>query len=169
MVGWHHWLKPNGHVFGWTPGVDDGQGGLACCSPWGRKESDMTEQINWTELNDLLKAELECVHLLTSQGHIYMHVYLHMCILIVVVVLVAQSCPILRDPMDYSPPGSSVHGILQARMLERVAIPFSNSLLHFRQILYLLSYQRSPFGGLQLTSVCFVFVSSRISPQPSHW
>ena len=41
MVGWHHQL--NGHEFGWTPGVGDGQGGLACCSPWGRKEMDTTE------------------------------------------------------------------------------------------------------------------------------
>ena len=48
LVGWHHQL--NGHGFGWTPGVGDGQGCLACCSPWGRKESDMTEQLNWTEL-----------------------------------------------------------------------------------------------------------------------
>ena len=47
MVGWHHWL--NGHGFGWTLGVGDGQGGLACCSPWGLKESDTTEQMNWTE------------------------------------------------------------------------------------------------------------------------
>ena len=47
MVGWHHWL--NGHGFGWTPGVGDGQGGLACCSPWGHRESDTTEQLNWTE------------------------------------------------------------------------------------------------------------------------
>ena len=49
MVGWHHRL--NGHEFGWTPGVGDGQGSLACCSPWGLKESDMTEWLNWTELN----------------------------------------------------------------------------------------------------------------------
>ena len=47
MVGWHHWL--NGHGFGWTLGVGDGQGGLACCSSWARKESDMTEQLNWAE------------------------------------------------------------------------------------------------------------------------
>ena len=46
MAGWHHRL--NGHEFEWTPGVGDGQGGLACCSPRGRKESDMTEQLNWT-------------------------------------------------------------------------------------------------------------------------
>ena len=48
MVGWHHWL--NGHGFGWTPGVGDGQGGLECCSSLGCKELDMTEQLNWTEL-----------------------------------------------------------------------------------------------------------------------
>ena len=48
MIGWHH--RINGHRFGWTPGVGDGQGGLACCCSWGHKESDMTEQLNWTEL-----------------------------------------------------------------------------------------------------------------------
>ena len=47
MVGWHHRL--NGHGFGWTPGVGDGQGGLACCSSWGRKESDTTERLNRTD------------------------------------------------------------------------------------------------------------------------
>ena len=41
MVGWHHQLK--GHEFEKALGVGNGQGGLACCSPWGRKESDMTE------------------------------------------------------------------------------------------------------------------------------
>ena len=44
MAGWHHRL--NGHGFGWTLGIDDGQGGLACCGSWGRKESDMTERLN---------------------------------------------------------------------------------------------------------------------------
>ena len=44
MVGWCHWL--NGHGFGWTLGVGNGQGGLACCSPWGHKESDITERLN---------------------------------------------------------------------------------------------------------------------------
>ena len=47
MAGWHHQL--NAHEFGWTPGVGDGQGGLACCDSWGRRESDTTEQLNWTE------------------------------------------------------------------------------------------------------------------------
>ena len=45
MVGWHHWLS--GHEFEQAPGVGDGQGSLACYSPWGHKESDTTE---WTEL-----------------------------------------------------------------------------------------------------------------------
>jgi len=48
MAGWHHQL--DGHEFGWTPGVGDGQGGLACCDSWGRKELDTTERLNWTEL-----------------------------------------------------------------------------------------------------------------------
>ena len=50
MVGWHHWL--NGHEFEQAPGADDGQGGLECCSPWGHKVSDMTEQLNWTEVTE---------------------------------------------------------------------------------------------------------------------
>ena len=47
MVGWHRRL--DGHEFEQAPGVGDGQGSLACCSPWGRKEPHMTEQLNWTE------------------------------------------------------------------------------------------------------------------------
>ena len=61
MVGWHHQL--NGHGFGWTLGVGDGQGGLACCSPWGRgksKELDMTEQLNWIPF--LCVICIHCVH-----------------------------------------------------------------------------------------------------------
>ena len=60
MVGWHHWL--NGHGFGWTPGVGDGQGGLVCCSPWDCKESDTTEQLNW-------------IH-----THTHTHTHTHICV-----------------------------------------------------------------------------------------
>ena len=49
MAGWHH--RVDGSESEWTLGVGDGQGGLACCDSWGRKESDTTEQLNWTELN----------------------------------------------------------------------------------------------------------------------
>ena len=49
MAGWHHRL--DGREFEWTPGVGDGQGGLECCNSRDHKESDMTEELNWTELN----------------------------------------------------------------------------------------------------------------------
>ena len=52
MAGWHHWL--NGRESAWTPGVGDGQGGLAYCNSWGCKESDTTERLNWTELRCLV-------------------------------------------------------------------------------------------------------------------
>ena len=53
MAGWHHGL--DGRESEWTPGVGDGQGGLVCCDSWGRKESDTTERLNWTEVTQLLK------------------------------------------------------------------------------------------------------------------
>ena len=51
MAGWHHRL--NGHGFEWTPGVGVGQGGLAYCSSWGHKESDMTELLSWTKMSKI--------------------------------------------------------------------------------------------------------------------
>ena len=57
MVGWHHRL--NGHGFGWTLGVGDGQGGLVCCSSWDHKEWDTTEQLNWTETGDCVYPTLQ--------------------------------------------------------------------------------------------------------------
>ena len=47
MAGWHHWI--DGCEFEWTPGVVDGQGGVACWDSWVHKELDMTERLNWTE------------------------------------------------------------------------------------------------------------------------
>ena len=55
MVGWHHWL--NAHEFGKVLGVWWWTGSLVCCSSWGRKESDMTERLNWTELKPWRTAE----------------------------------------------------------------------------------------------------------------
>ena len=49
-VGWHYQL--DGHEFEQALGVGDGQGSLACCSPWGQKELDMTEQLNWTDFGE---------------------------------------------------------------------------------------------------------------------
>ena len=59
MIGWHHWL--HGHEFEQALGVDDGQGSLACYSPWGRKESDMTELLNWYWL--MLYAMCVCIYM----------------------------------------------------------------------------------------------------------
>ena len=63
MAGWHHWV--NGPGFGCTPGVGDGQGGLACCSSWGRKESDTIERLNWTELPLIIKQLILSHHFVT--------------------------------------------------------------------------------------------------------
>ena len=51
MAGWHHWL--DGRESQWTPGVGDGQGGLACCDSWGHKESDTTERLIWYDICDI--------------------------------------------------------------------------------------------------------------------
>ena len=56
MAGWHHWL--NGREFEWSPGIGDGQGGLACCDSWGCKSR--TWLSNWTELNWSTKNEIWC-------------------------------------------------------------------------------------------------------------
>ena len=92
MVGWHPRL--DAHEFVQSPGIGEGQRSLACCSPWGHKGSEMTEPLNWTEYN----VNAMCMP------------------------AVLQLSPTLCDPMDCSPPGSSVHGILQAIILEWVAI-----------------------------------------------
>ena len=53
MTGWHHWL--DGHESEWTLGDGGGQGGLVCCDWWGHKQSDMTEQLNWTDGQEYLR------------------------------------------------------------------------------------------------------------------
>ena len=58
MAGWHHQL--DGHEFEWTLGVGDGQGGLECRDSWGRKESDTTEWLNWTENRYCQRARWNC-------------------------------------------------------------------------------------------------------------
>ena len=83
--------------FEWTPGVGDGQGGLACCNSWGCKESDTTERLNW--LNEWMTRKW-------NRSVVSNSLWFH-------------------DSMDCCLPGSSVHGILQARVLEGVAISFS--------------------------------------------
>ena len=66
MAGWHHWL--NGRESEWTLGVGDGQGGLACCDSWGRKESDMTEWLIWSDL--MVESEEELKSLLMKMKEV---------------------------------------------------------------------------------------------------
>ena len=60
MAGWHHRL--DGCESGWTSGVGDGQGSLACCNSWGHKQSDTTERLNWTEMASDTVSDLPISH-----------------------------------------------------------------------------------------------------------
>ena len=64
MAGWHH--RFDGHEFEWTPGVGDGQEGLACCNSWDYKESDTIEWLNWTELMVVLFLVFNGISILSS-------------------------------------------------------------------------------------------------------
>ena len=71
MVGWLHWL--NGHEFGWTLGVGDGQGGVACCSSWGHRVGH-----NWvTELNWKILSSALCQLVLSEISHLISHQFQH--------------------------------------------------------------------------------------------
>ena len=125
MVGWHHWLDR--HEFEQALGVGDGQGGLVCCSWWGRNESDMTERLNWPEL-----VRTYCI----AQETLFRALWWPKLEgnpkrkAAAAAAKSLQLCPILCDPIDSSPPGSSVHGIFQARVLEWGAIAFSEKGRH---------------------------------------
>ena len=79
MVGWHHWL--NGHEFEWTLGVGDGQGSLVCYSPWGHKESDMIEWLNWTDNHKVWYSEVRYISLTINTSLC--------CYLIFIIILIA--------------------------------------------------------------------------------
>ena len=112
MFGWYHRL--DGHGFGWTPGVGDGQGGLACCGSWDRRVGhDWATKLNWCVINIL-----------------YFH--LHLCIPVFYrsSFLINQLCMLSRvslfcNLVDCSLPVSSIHWIFLARILEWVAISSS--------------------------------------------
>jgi len=75
MAGWRHWL--DGCKSEWTPGVGDGQGGLACCDLWGHKESDTTERLNWTELKVFVETfKLQKFLLKNLSGHANESIYI---------------------------------------------------------------------------------------------
>ena len=131
ILGWHRWL--NGHEFEQTLGDSEGQGSLACYSPWGHKELDMTEGLNWTE--GLLTywahwagcgSHATIVLLFGVTSHASVAWFYCDDVFSSSSSLVAKSCPTLATPWTVSSlPGSSVLGILQTGILEWVAIPFS--------------------------------------------
>ena len=96
-------------------GDSEGQGSLACCSLWGHKESDMTEQLSIAQHNTYG----------TMKEHYITKGFFEFKAAAAAKSL--QLCPTLCDPIDGSPPGSAVPGILQARTLEWVAISSSNA------------------------------------------
>ena len=115
MAGWHHWL--DGHESEWISGVDDGQGGLACCDSWGRRVRH-----NWaTELNWVL-------HCLTLARGILDTLFPKEVKMGCKWKMLLSLPQTLCNPMDYSPLGSSVHGIPQGRIPEWVAISFPTRL-----------------------------------------
>ena len=113
--GWDGWMASlTQGTWVWVDSrVGDGQGGLACGNSWGRKESDTTEWLNWTE---------------TEQWGIPYSSHLDtMFCFLAAAAKSLELCQTLCDPIDGSPPGSLVPRILQARTLEWVAISFSNA------------------------------------------
>ena len=153
MAGWHHWL--DGHEFEWTTGIGDGQGGLACCDSWGRKESDTTEWLIWSHLipspSDLPNPGMELgspalqtdffFYQLSYQGSIVTSKndnYLHGD------GLVAKSCPTLCHPMEptrllcpWDFPGKNT-GVDCHFVLQRIFLTqgLNSHLLYCRQIRY---------------------------------
>ena len=117
MVGWHHQL--NGHELEQTLGDSEWQGSLACGSPCDCKELDTTLWLSNNKHSQNIPTRQHVPNDGASSEY-YQPIKNGACCC-----LLTQSCMILCNPMDCSPPGSSVHGILQARILEWVAISFS--------------------------------------------
>ena len=92
MAGWHHWL--DGRESQWTPGVGDGQGGLACCDSWGRKESDTTERLIWSDsivhmyhsflIHSSVDGHLGCSHVLAIANSAAVNTGVHVSLSILV-------------------------------------------------------------------------------------
>ena len=158
-IHWYHWL--NGHEFEQIPGDSQGKESLVCWSSWGWKSLTWHNQ-TWLDNNNmrllmqLLDSCMCIIYDLSSSFFsqdehwdrlqplspwavmpwISLNMFPPMC----VCVLVSQSCLILCDPMDCSSPGSSVNDILQARILEWVAILFSRDVSTYTHVKMFLEY-----------------------------
>jgi len=113
MAGWHHWL--DGRESEWTPGVGDGQEGLACYDSWGCKELDTTERLIWSDL--ILRLPLVLTYVTTDLSSTFHLPFLSSSLTLCTEGLcgsIAKSYSTLHDPMDCSTPGFSVpHHLLK--------------------------------------------------------
>ena len=107
MAGWHHWL--DGREFEWTPGVGNGQAGLACCDSWGRKESDMTERLNWTDsiilasfAEKTILTESDCLGILLKISHKHINLFLGLRSIPLVCKSVPMPVPFCLDDYNFS-------------------------------------------------------------------
>ena len=159
VAGWHHRL--NGHEFEWTLGVGDGQGGLACCDSWGRKESDTTEQLNWTKSKDPLSGVyVDLTWLMdTFKGSVNESE--------------SKSRSVVSDSLQshglYSPwksPGQNP-GIGSCSLLQGIfpTQRLNPGLLHCRWIFYQLSHQGNPCEHLEP----FIVLYSENVSTPFYW
>ena len=120
MVGWHYRL--NGHECEQAPGFGDGQGSLTCCSLWGRKEADTTEQLNWVDNQNIFFTQRK--HSSYATLHLDLTIYWMLC-------MHAQSFSrfwLFVIPMDCIPPGSSVHANFQQGYWSGLPFPFPGDL-----------------------------------------
>ena len=139
----------NGHEFEQTPGDSEGQGILAYCSPRGYKELDMTQQLNNSSNETVGRLSFQLASSIISDPSLFLitlsvqhrpayckslkemfyktlfHSLDITCVCMYVRAKLLQLCLTLCDSMNHSPPGSSVLGILQVRILEQVIMPFS--------------------------------------------
>ena len=133
MAGWHHRLK--GRESEWTPGDGGGQGGLACCNSWCRKELDTTGRLKWAELKTAMQ-----VCMLSHSSYVWLFVTLW---------TVVHQAPLSMDS-----PGKNTrvgfHALLQGIFLTRGWNPCLWYLLHGRQLLYLWCNLRSPKTSIYL-------------------
>ena len=97
MIGWHRWL--DGYQFEQAPGVGDGQESLECCSPWGHKDSDTTEQLNWTDV--YVRSHLLCcwIRVFAMTTAFFWQNSVSLCLLHFV--LQGQTCLLLQVSLDF--------------------------------------------------------------------
>ena len=135
MAGWHHWL--DGRESKWIPGVGDGQGGVLRFMGSQRVGQDWATDLIWNILGMMLNnLSPNWMEIIFYPCQVLKFISLHLLLLIckwekqgaaAAAAKLLQACPTLWDPIDSSPPGSPIPGILQARILEWVAISFSNA------------------------------------------